>query len=102
LGITSYVYTVIAEQNGTIVTINNGTPFTLNAGQSQIFENASSADGEKSFLLPMILILYGREQNGLGELVQFGTYVWKARYRLADDIERVHVKERTGHINVIR
>jgi gliding motility-associated-like protein len=40
--------------------------------------------------------------NGLGELVQFGTYVWKARYRLADDIERVHVKERTGHINVIR
>jgi hypothetical protein len=62
LGITSYVYTVIAEQNGTIVTINNGTPFTLNAGQSQIFENASSADGEKSFLLPMILILYGREQ----------------------------------------
>ena len=62
LGITSYVYTVIAEQNSTIVTINNGTPFTLNAGQSQIFENASSADGEKSFLLPMILILYDREQ----------------------------------------
>ena len=65
LGITSYVYTVIAEQNGTIVTINNGTPFTLNAGQSQIFENASSADrilANAPILYALIGILLSREK----------------------------------------
>jgi gliding motility-associated-like protein len=40
--------------------------------------------------------------NGLGKQVQDGTYVWRMRYKNAFDIEMTDVREKTGHINVIR
>lgn len=40
--------------------------------------------------------------NGLGKQVQDGTYVWRIRYKNAFDIEMTDVREKTGHINVMR
>ena len=40
--------------------------------------------------------------NKFGQYVQDGTYVWRMRYKYAYNIEQTDVKERTGHINVLR
>jgi len=40
--------------------------------------------------------------NGLGKKVQDGTYIWRMRYKNSFDIEMTDVREKTGHINVMR
>ncbi len=40
--------------------------------------------------------------NGLGVHVQDGAYIWKMRYKNSFDVEMTDVREKVGHINIIR